>query len=316
MAPAIGPIVAGFSVPAKNWHWSQWELLWLSGPICILLFTLLPETSSDTILLRRAVRLRKITGDSSFMSQSEIKIQHISAREMTFNTLIKPWEMNALDPAILFTTVYCSLCYAIFYSFFEVFPFVFTDIYHFSLGESGLAFLSVPVGVLITVPLGLLHYNRNVEPRLVKGGIPAPETWLRPGLIGSFLVAIGLFIFGQFKIRLLLVNNGEELILSIAWTARPSVHWIVPLVGVVVNQSGCYVILNVLFTYLPNIYPKYAASLFAANNAARSRLAAAAIVFGRPMFVALGVSGGVSLLAGLSSVCIAAFSACITMAQS
>jgi DHA1 family multidrug resistance protein-like MFS transporter len=75
----------------------------------------------------------------------------------------------------------------------------------------------------------------------------------------------------------------------------------------VVNQSGCYVILNVLFTYLPNIYPKYAASLFAANNAARSTLAAAAVVFGRPMFLALGIGGGVSLLAGLSSLCIAAF---------
>ncbi|KAL2829524.1 major facilitator superfamily domain-containing protein [Aspergillus cavernicola] len=287
MAPAIGPIVAGFSVPAKDWHWSQWELLWLSGPILILLFTLLPETSSDTILLRRVRRLRKITGDANLRSQSEIKMQHMTAKEMAFNTLVKPWEMNALDPAILFTTVYCSLCYAIFYSFFEVFPFVFSDMYHFSLGESGLAFLSVSVGVLITVPLGLLHYNLRVEPRLVKEGFPAPEVWLRPGLIGSFLVPLGLFIF--------------------AWTARPSVHWIVPLVGVVVNQSGCYLILNVLFTYLPNIYPKYAASLFAANNAARSTLATASIVFGRPMFLALGVAGGVSFLAGVSCLCTVAF---------
>lgn len=197
MAPAIGPIVAGFSVPAKDWHWSQWELLWLSGPIFILIFMLLPETSSDTILLRRVVRLRKITGDANLRSQSEIKMQHISAKEVAFNTLIKPWEMNALDPAILFTTVYCSLCYAIFYSFFEVWGFVFTDMYHFSLGESGLAFLSVPVGVLIAVALGLLHYGLRVEPRLARDGFPAPEVWLRPGLIGSFLVAIGLFIFGQ-----------------------------------------------------------------------------------------------------------------------
>ncbi|KAL3469133.1 hypothetical protein BJX99DRAFT_242003 [Aspergillus californicus] len=49
--------------------------------------------------------------------------------------------MNSLDPAISLTTVYCSLCYAIFYSFFESFPFVFSEMYHFSPGESGLAFL-------------------------------------------------------------------------------------------------------------------------------------------------------------------------------
>lgn len=209
MAPAIGPIVAGFSVTAKNWRWSQWELLWLSAPIFILLFMLLPETSSDTILLRRVVRLRKITGDANLRSESEIKMQHMSAKEMAFNTLIKPWEMNALDSAILFTTAYCSLCYAIFYSFFEVFPFVFTDMYYFSLGESGLAFLSVPVGVLITVPLGLLHYGLRVEPRLVRDGFLAPEVWLRPGLIGSFLVAIGLFIFGQYNFRVLLSSHPE-----------------------------------------------------------------------------------------------------------
>lgn len=62
-----------------------------------------------------------------------------------------------------------------------------------------------------------------------------------------------------------------------------------------------------IFTYIPNIYPKYAASLFAANDAARSTLAAAAILFGRPMFLALGVAGGVSLLAGVSCLCSVCF---------
>jgi DHA1 family multidrug resistance protein-like MFS transporter len=65
--------------------------------------------------------------------------------------------------------------------------------------------------------------------------------------------------------------------------------------------------MNVLFTYIPNIYPKYAASLFAANDAARSTLAAGAILFARPMFLSLGVAGGVSLLAGLSCLCTIGF---------
>jgi DHA1 family multidrug resistance protein-like MFS transporter len=76
---------------------------------------------------------------------------------------------------------------------------------------------------------------------------------------------------------------------------------------VAINQAGIYIVMNVLFTYIPNIYPKYAASLFAANDAARSTLAAAAIMFGRPMFLALGVSGGVSLLAGVSCLCSGCF---------
>jgi hypothetical protein len=39
---------------------------------------------------------------------------------LLFDALVKPWEINALDPAILFTTVYMGLCYGIYYSFFEV----------------------------------------------------------------------------------------------------------------------------------------------------------------------------------------------------
>lgn len=196
----MGPIVAGYSVPVKNWRWSSWELLWLSAPIFLLLFFLLPETSSDNILLRRAARLRTITGNHNLRSQSEINMQRMSGKEIAFDALIKPWEMNILDPAILFTTFYAALCYAIFYSFFEVFPLVFPDIYGFSPGESGLAFLAVPVGVTSTALISLLHYHFWVEPGLIINGSPDPEVWLRPGLIGNFLVPIGLFVFGASKV--------------------------------------------------------------------------------------------------------------------
>lgn len=201
MAPAMGPIVAGFSVPAKNWHWSQWELLWLSAPVFVLLFSLLPETSSDNILLRRAARLRKLTGDVNLKSHSEITQEQMSAKEMVVDHLIKPWEINILDPAVLFTTVYVALCYAIFYSFFEVFPLIFPKIHHFSPGATGLSFLSVSIGVLVTVPVGLCYYGVFVEPGLVKNGAPVAEIWLQPGLIGCFLLPIGLFIVGQYLPR-------------------------------------------------------------------------------------------------------------------
>lgn len=114
MAPTMGPIVAGFSVPMKGWRWSMWENLWLSALVFILLLFCLPETSSDNILLRRAARLRKVTGNANIRSQSEIIQQHMSAKEMAFEALVKPWEMSILDPAVLFTTLYASICYSIF----------------------------------------------------------------------------------------------------------------------------------------------------------------------------------------------------------
>ncbi|TVY36317.1 hypothetical protein LSUB1_G004530 [Lachnellula subtilissima] len=61
--------------------------------------------------------------------------------------------------------------------------------------------------------------------------------------------------------------------------------------------------MNSQFAYFTNIYPNYAASLFAANAAARSFLADGAFLFTRPLFKSLDVNGGVSLSAGVMCVC-------------
>jgi DHA1 family multidrug resistance protein-like MFS transporter len=61
----------------------------------------LPETSAANILLRRAHRLRKVTGKTNLQSQSEIDQAHMTPREVAFDALIKPWQINALDPAVV-----------------------------------------------------------------------------------------------------------------------------------------------------------------------------------------------------------------------
>lgn len=58
-----------------------------------------------------------------------------------------------------------------------------------------------------------------------------------------------------------------------------------------------------MMQYLAFTYPKYSASLFAANDFARSTLAAGAIMFSRPMFLDVGINWGVTLLAFLDLVC-------------
>lgn len=163
----------------------------------VFLFFTLPETSADNILLRRAARLRKLTGNPQFRSQSEINQAKMSAKQITLNALVKPWEMNALDPAILFSTVYVALNYAIFYSFFEAFPLVFPVMYGFDLGSTGLAFITIPVGLVFAIPVQLFHFRYFVAPYLQKNGAPAPEYWLKPALFVNILAPIGLFIFGK-----------------------------------------------------------------------------------------------------------------------
>lgn len=80
----------------------------------MLLF--LPETSSATILLRRAQRLRKLTGNDKFMSQSEIDQRNQKTSAIILDALVKPLEITIKDPAVLFVQIYSAIIYGIYYS--------------------------------------------------------------------------------------------------------------------------------------------------------------------------------------------------------
>jgi DHA1 family multidrug resistance protein-like MFS transporter len=279
--PALGPLMAGFAVSAKNWHWSLWEIVWMASPLFVVLLLAMPETSTSNILLRRARRLRKLTGDSRLQSQSEIDQRHLSANGILVDALIKPLEITIKDPAVFFINIYTALFYGIYYTFFEVFPLVFPPMYGFNLGEVGLAFLSCQVGALIALLVYFSYLHWYMIPDNLKNGLREQEHRLVPAIPGSILISTGLFIFG--------------------WTARESIHWIVPLIGVVIFVMGTFFVLQSIFVYVPLSYPKYAASLFAGNDLARSSMACGSIMFARPLFVNVGIAEGVTVLAGLST---------------
>lgn len=200
MGPSLGPLLGGFSVPVYGWRWTQWELLWLAGPVLIFMLFTLPETSAETILLRRAKRLRKATGNQNMKSQSEIDQAHFSVKNISFNALVKPWQINALDPAVLFTTFFTGLIYGIFYTFFEVFPIVYGEIYHFTISSIGLSFLTVIIAVVVSTPLYMLYFRSRMEPRIVKFGNGTPEFYLAASMWTCWLLPAGLFIFGESSI--------------------------------------------------------------------------------------------------------------------
>ncbi|KKY24329.1 putative benomyl methotrexate resistance protein [Diplodia seriata] len=281
--PALGPIISGFSVTAENWRWSQWELLWLAGPVWIVLFLFLPETSPSTILLRRAERLRRLTSTTTFKSQSELDQANLSIRDVAIESLWRPIQLILLDPAIAFTAVYTALIYGIFYSFFEAFPQVYMGTYGMNLGQMGLTFLSITAGVLVAIAGYWAYVRFSVEPSIRAHGLGAPERRLIPALAVSILCPAGLFIFG--------------------WTSDSDIHWIVSVVGVGLFTIGIFIVLQCIFLYLPLVYPQYAASLFAGNDFMRSTLAAGAVHFARPLFGNLGVGPGVSILAAFTVVC-------------
>ncbi|KAK5998243.1 MFS-type transporter pyvG [Cladobotryum mycophilum] len=277
---ALGPLLSGFAVPAKSWRWSLFESVWASTPVFIAMFLLLPETSGANILLRRAQRLRRITGNQRFMSQSEIDQRNLKVSAVFLDALIKPIEITFKDPAVLFVQIYSAIIYGIYYSFFEVFPLVYPVYYGMNLGQIGLVFLCILVACLIGVVVFAAYLYFYLNPRIRRFGFPVQESRLIPALPASFGPTIGLFLF--------------------AWTARASIHWIVPTIGITIYGATVFIVMQCIFVYIPLSYPQYAASLFAANDFFRSALACGSVLFAHPLFANLGVAKGTSLLGGLS----------------
>jgi len=91
--PGLGPVFAIPAAQANGWRWTMYELLWIAG-VATLVLLFLPETSHDHILLRRAQRLRMLTGDASFRSQSEVTRGNKSFGKVVFLAMIKPFEVS------------------------------------------------------------------------------------------------------------------------------------------------------------------------------------------------------------------------------
>lgn len=282
-APAVGPIIAAFAVPILGWRFSMWELAIAAGPAFILL-CFLPETNADTILLQRATRIREHQNDERFKYWREITVQRHTPLDVFTESILTPLKITFLDPAMLFINVYSSLIYGIYYSFFEVFPLVYQNIYGFSLGEMGLAFLPIMIGAILASVVYNIYIHKVFKPRLRAGTAIEHEEILLPALWACFLPPISLFIFG--------------------WTSRPSVHWIIPTIGVLIFPFSVFFILLCSFVYVAHTHPKYVSSVFAAQDFSRCAFATGTVVFARPMYIKLGIHGGCSLLGGLMTLCI------------
>lgn len=72
----------------------------------------LPETYPDTILLRRAERLRKLTGNKMLKTQAELNAEkHPSVLHTITETFFGAFQLCA-EPAVLFSDCYTALVYS------------------------------------------------------------------------------------------------------------------------------------------------------------------------------------------------------------
>ncbi|GAA5899882.1 hypothetical protein JCM8208_005531 [Rhodotorula glutinis] len=278
--PIAGPVIGGFAAQGMNWRWPLLELLWISGFAFVVLFFTFPETLESTILIRRAERLRKLTGNTMLKAPAEVDVgEDDKLGHLLKETISRAFRL-AVEPSLAVCHLYIALVYAVFYLWFEAFPLTFNEIHHFSLGTGGLPYLTFVVSAAITFPAYCLYQKYHLNPRMERDPNLKPEARLEIALIAAPFIPASLLIFG--------------------WTARESVHWMAPVVGAGLYLPGIFLAFQGIMVYVTMSYPKYAASNLAANDLFRSTIASAFPLFGARYFTVLGIGPGSTLLAGVS----------------
>ena len=185
---ALGPLVGGYTIQTRgNWPWLMWVLILIGGPIWLMAF-LFGETSKKELLRRRALA-RGLLPPPKPPAKVALKTLFIV-------TLFRPFRMLLVEPIVGFITLYVSFVFGVMFAFFDAYPYVFESVYSFGLGQVGLAFLGIVVGICLAIPTFVV-LNKTLyakaKAKVTLGKMPPPEERLYISMLGSIAIPVSLF---------------------------------------------------------------------------------------------------------------------------
>ncbi|KAG2337071.1 MFS general substrate transporter [Suillus weaverae] len=280
MGPAIGPVMGGFMAEAVGIQYDFYIVVAICGIAAVLGIPFMRESYAPVIRLRR----EKMTTN---LEKAPASHPALAAHQMGKWAYL--W-INLKRPIILLTqsficfilSLYMALIYGIYYLMFATFPNLFSEVYHFSTGISGLTYIGLGFGFISATIFGVkLSGKIYIYLSTQNGGKGKPEMRVPALIFGSFFVPVGILWYG--------------------WSAQAKVHFMMPIIGTTIFGFGLLTTFLPIQLYLVDTFT-YAASATAAASTFRSLLGFAFPLFGQQMFAALGYGGGNSLLAGLAIV--------------
>lgn len=289
MGPTLGPLVGGFLAgdqpDSERWRWIYWMLCMISAVSMVLIIFIQSESYAPVLLKRKARRMRAETGRNDILAPGETLSEDGGLAPISWSEILRvhvsrPFHMLFTEAPLMYAALWTSFCYAIIFIFFEAYPVVFSGTYGFNAGEVGLAFLAIGLGIALSAPIVGWFNKRSLKARIAAGGKPVPESRLPQVALSAPLFAIGFFWFG--------------------WTARASIHWIVPILAGLPIGISLMLAFNSLATYAAECYHIYTASALAAMAFSRCLFAIFVPLFGRQMFEGLGTGWASSLLGFVS----------------
>ncbi|KUJ08846.1 MFS general substrate transporter [Mollisia scopiformis] len=287
MGPIFGPVVGGFVGQSTlvSWRWCEWITLIISGAILALILLFQPETFAPILLYWKASHLRKITGDSRYVAEVEIRADPFFTRLL--HALYRPFLLTIREPIVVLFALYLTIVYIILFTFLDGYTYIFGDTYGFSEGITGLAFLGIAIGLCgASVLVPLIHHwaKRDLAALQAAHGPSAklpPEKRLWFAMFGAPAVPISLFWMG--------------------WTNYPSISYWSGLLASVLFGYGILCIFISSYQYIIDSYEMYAASALASLTLIRYVAAGCMVEVGIPFYENLGVHWTLTILGAISA---------------
>ncbi|KAG1772835.1 multidrug resistance protein 4 [Suillus placidus] len=272
IGPAIGPVMGGFMAEAVGVQYDFYIVAAICGIAAVLGIPFMRESYAPVIRLRR----EKMTTN---LEKAPARHPALTAHQMGKWAYL--W-INLKRPIILLTRSFICFILSIYYLMFATFPSLFSEVYHFSTGISGLTYIGLGFGFISATIFGVkLSGKIYIYLSTQNGGKGKPEMRVPALIFGSFFVPVGILWYG--------------------WSAQAKAHFMMPIIGTTIFGFGLMTTFLPIQLYLVDTFT-YAASATAAASTIRSLLGFAFPLFGQQMFAALGYGGGNSLLAGLAIV--------------
>ena len=125
-------------------QWTFYVLIIWSGALLAVIIAFVPETYSPVLLRRKAVLVRKETGDERW--KAPIEIMQRSILWTVVRSCYRPFLLLILEPMCLNLCLFTALLLGVLYLFFGAFEVVFVENHHFNLWQVGLSFTGLLVG--------------------------------------------------------------------------------------------------------------------------------------------------------------------------
>lgn len=277
-----GFVLFSFIAQGRTWH----EVFRVMFFICLSFWIILVialyalgETRHSVILLKRAKKLRRETGNSAIELPEELKQR--GPKQLFGTALARPFRFLATEAIVQFGALYNGFLYGL--------SFLFNGAFHMIFGPNGYGYDTIGIGIcflgiVFGICFGLftnIFQERYYQRQVVKAGQrDVPEARVHHAKLAAVVLPISLLAF--------------------AFTARPDIHPVFPVLASAFWGWSFYCLILMTLTYTEDAYKTFSASGLAGVGLVRNLAGAAFPLVGRFMFKGMGTQNACLVLTALA----------------